>query len=60
MFDTVIKNGKVIDGSGNPWLAADVGIVEGKITKIGPIENAEARQNIDARGKFVCFNIVSQ
>ena len=58
MFDTVIKNGKVIDGSGNPWLAADVGIVDGKITKIGPIGNAEARQILDARGRFVCPGFV--
>jgi N-acyl-D-amino-acid deacylase len=58
MFDTVIKNGKVIDGSGNPWLAADVGIVDGKITKIGPIGNTEARQIIDARGRFVCPGFV--
>ena len=58
MFDTVIINGKIIDGTGNPWIAADVGIAAGKITKVGPIGNAQARQTIYARGKFVCPGFV--
>ena len=58
MFDTVIINGKIIDGTGNPWIAADVGIAEGKITKVGPIGKVEARQIIDARGRFVCPGFV--
>jgi N-acyl-D-amino-acid deacylase len=58
MYDLIVKNGRIIDGSGNPWLATDVGILKGKITKIGPIGNAEAQQNIDARGKFVCPGFV--
>jgi N-acyl-D-amino-acid deacylase len=58
MFDTVIINGKIIDGTGNPWIATDVGIVKGKITKVGPMDSAEARQTIDARGRFVCPGFV--
>ena len=34
-FDMVIKNGRVIDGTGNPQFKADVGITNGRITKIG-------------------------
>ena len=37
MFDTIIKNGKIIDGSGNPCISADIGIVDDKITAIGQI-----------------------
>jgi len=35
MFDVIIKNGKVIDGAGNPWFKADVGINGQKISAIG-------------------------
>ncbi len=34
-FDLVIKNGRIVDGAGNPWFKADVGIKNGKILKIG-------------------------
>ena len=34
-YDIVIKNGKIIDGTGNPWMNADIGINDGKITKLG-------------------------
>ncbi len=32
ILDLVIENGHVVDGTGSPWFAADVGIVEGKIS----------------------------
>ena len=37
MFDLVIKNGTVIDGTGVPGIKADIGILNGKIVKIGNI-----------------------
>ena len=58
MFDILIKNGRVIDGTGNPWVASDVGIVSDRINTIGRLDQAEARQIIDARGKFVCPGFV--
>jgi len=58
MFDTLILNGKIIDGTGNPWRAADVGIAAGKIAGVGPIGKAEARRTIDARGRIVCPGFV--
>jgi N-acyl-D-amino-acid deacylase len=58
MFDILIKNGKVIDGTGNPWIASDVGIAGGKFTAVGRLGDARARQSIDARGKFVCPGFV--
>lgn len=36
-YDIVIKNGKIIDGTGNPWFKVDVGIIGGSIKKIGKI-----------------------
>ena len=51
-FDLVIKNGNVIDGTGNPWFKADIGISQGKIKKICFIEKRDARKIIDA-GKMV-------
>ena len=34
-FDLVIRQGRVIDGSGNPWYLADVGIRDGRIVAVG-------------------------
>ena len=53
-FDIVIKNGRVIDGTGNPWFKADIGITKGKIIKIGLIETSEKTKVIDAKGLIVC------
>ena len=47
-FDTKIINGKIIDGTGNPWFTGDVGIKDGRITKIGNLENSNAKIIIDA------------
>jgi N-acyl-D-aspartate/D-glutamate deacylase len=40
MYDLLIKNGKILDGSGNPWLAADVAVADGKIARIGQLGDA--------------------
>ncbi|MFQ5820077.1 MAG: amidohydrolase family protein [Candidatus Heimdallarchaeota archaeon] len=52
-YDLIITNGKVIDGTGNPWSKADIGIREGKIQKMGQIPTKDA-EIIDATGKIVC------
>ena len=41
-YEIVIKNGRIVDGSGNPWFYADVGIRDGKIAKIGWIDGVKA------------------
>ena len=58
MYELIIKNGKVIDGSGNPWSAADVAIADGKIVRIGQLGDARTDQMINANGKFVCPGFV--
>jgi len=52
-FDIVITNGFVVDGTGNPWFKADIGIKDGKITDIGDLKSAKAYRSIDAKGLFV-------
>ena len=51
-YDIVIRHGKVLDGAGNPWIAADVAISNGRFVKIGKVEGA-GRQEIDASGLYV-------
>jgi len=53
MFDVIIKNGYVIDGTGNPWFKADVGIKEHKISRIGRLDAEEASRTIDVSGLVV-------
>jgi len=52
-YDLIIKHGKLIDGSGNPWYYADIGIRGDTIIKIGDLSGAEAERKIDAEGKIV-------
>jgi N-acyl-D-aspartate/D-glutamate deacylase len=52
-FDIVIRNGRVLDGSGNPWRAADIGIRGGRIVEVGRLTNASATRVIDAAGLTV-------
>jgi len=51
-YDVVIRNGRVLDGMGNPWILADVGIRDGRFAKIGHALARGARE-IDARGLYV-------
>ncbi|MFN0179131.1 MAG: N-acyl-D-amino-acid deacylase family protein [Gemmatimonadales bacterium] len=51
-YDVVIRGGRVLDGRGNPWILADVGIRGGRIVKLGKITETGTRE-IDATGKYV-------
>jgi N-acyl-D-amino-acid deacylase len=51
-YDIVIRNGRVLDGAGNPWIAADVAIKDGRFVRIGRIPE-KGKREIDARGKYV-------
>src|SRR5947208_16821224 len=51
MFDTIIKGGRVVDGSGLPSRTADIGIALGLIAEIGRLSGA--RETIDADGLVV-------
>jgi N-acyl-D-amino-acid deacylase len=52
-YDVLIRNGRVLDGSGNPWLAADIGIRGGRIVDMGRLGSAPAARVIDATGLTV-------
>ena len=52
-YDVVIRNGHIVDGSGSPWYAADIGIRAGKIAAIGRLDGAAAKKTIDAHGMVV-------
>ena len=52
-FDLVIKNARIIDGTGNPWFKGAIGIKNGKIAKIGFIYDSEAAEIIDAENLIV-------
>lgn len=53
MYDIVIKNARIADGTGNPLYHADVAVKDGKIQKIGPNLQVEARNVIDGIGKVL-------
>lgn len=53
-YDVLIRNGRAIDGSGNPWIYADVGIVGDRIVFVGKADAAvTAKRTIDAAGLIV-------
>ncbi len=52
-YDVIIRNGRVIDGSGRPGLLADVAIKGDRIVRIGNLRGAKAKREIDARGQVV-------
>ncbi len=54
MYDTIIRNGMIVDGSGNPWYRADIGIKDRKIATIAQdLSEAEASRIIFADGLTV-------
>lgn len=52
-FDLLIRNGRVLDGTGNPSFVGDVGLRDGKIAAIGVLADAGAARVIDAKGLAV-------
>lgn len=51
--DIIIRNGRLLDGTGNSWIYADVAIKDDKIIKIGKIRSMTAAREIDAKGMIV-------
>ena len=53
-YDTLIRNGKIVDGSGNPWFYGDVGIIADRVAFIGhAAADVKAKRTIDATGLIV-------
>ncbi|MFH0929643.1 MAG: D-aminoacylase [Candidatus Moraniibacteriota bacterium] len=53
MYDILIRNGTIIDGTGKKKYSADVAVKDGKISKIGKMKWVRGRKEIDATGKIV-------
>lgn len=52
-FDVLIRNGRVLDGTGMPWQVRDIGIRRGKIAQIGRLNRSKGEIVVDASGKYV-------
>jgi N-acyl-D-amino-acid deacylase len=52
-FDIIVRGGRVLDGAGNPWFLADVGIHGDRIEAVGSLNGADAARIIDAAGLMV-------
>ena len=52
-FDLLIVGGRVLDGTGNPWFRADVGVRDGRIVAVGTLAGAPATRTIEATGRYV-------
>ena len=52
-FDLLIRSGRIVDGTGDPWYTGDVGIRQGKIAAMGRLEGRTAARTIDASGLTV-------
>jgi N-acyl-D-amino-acid deacylase len=52
-FDLILRNGRVIDGMGNPWYRADIGVRDGRIAAIGDLRERAARRTIALDGQAV-------
>src|SRR5579875_1496417 len=56
--DILIKNGRILDGTGNSWKYGDVAIKDGKIFKVGYLTNITASKIIDANNMIVCPSFI--
>jgi predicted amidohydrolase YtcJ len=52
-FDLLLTNGKVVDGMGNPWYRASVGIRAGRIAAIGALKGQQAARIVDVHGQII-------
>ena len=58
MFDAIVRNGRVVDGTGAPWFPADVGLRDGRIAAVGRLAGAPAALDVDASGLTVAPGFV--
>jgi N-acyl-D-amino-acid deacylase len=58
-FDVIIRNGTVYDGSGEPGVPADVGVLDDRIAAVGDLSQATATSLVDARGLAVAPGFIN-
>lgn len=52
-FDLILRGGRVLDGTGTPWIRADVGIRDGRIAAVGLLPDASATRVVDVTDRIV-------
>lgn len=52
-LDLIVRNGRLLDGTGMPWALRDVAVRRGKIVKVGHVGRPKAAMEIDAAGKYL-------
>jgi N-acyl-D-amino-acid deacylase len=52
-YDVIIRNGRIVDGTGNPWFKGDIGISDDKIAYLGDLGDAVGKRELDATGLYV-------
>jgi N-acyl-D-amino-acid deacylase len=52
-FDVLVKGARVVDGTGNPWYRADVGVLDGKIAAVGSLGQLSATRVVEARDRVL-------
>lgn len=52
-YDLIVRNGRIVDGTGNPWFYGDLAVRGDRIAALGKLSGAAARREIDARGLVV-------
>lgn len=57
-YDHLVRNGRVVDGTGGPSYAADVAVMDGRIAAVGHLEGAAAADTVDAAGRVVAPGFV--
>jgi N-acyl-D-amino-acid deacylase len=53
VYDLLVRNGRIVDGTGSPWYRGDVAVRGGRIAAVGLLPGAVARDTIDATGLVV-------
>lgn len=53
VYDLLIVNARIVDGTGNPWYRGSVAVKDGRIAAVGAIEDASAKVTVDARNQIV-------
>ncbi|UCH57685.1 MAG: amidohydrolase family protein [Candidatus Bathyarchaeota archaeon] len=59
VFDVIIRGGRVVDGTGNLWFKADIGVSEGRIARLSRTPLNGADRVIDAKGLLVCPGFIN-
>lgn len=52
-FELVLRNGRILDGCGNPWFRGDLSIQNGRIAAIGPVNSLLGRQYLDLQERYI-------